>query len=55
MSDPAKESGTNSPSELADDVEEIKLTDGQSPESDLGVDMGSQQEEEAAQVSGRLC
>lgn len=54
MSDPANESGTNSPLELADGVEEIKLTDGQSPDSDPGVDVGSQQEEEAAQISGRL-
>lgn len=52
-SDPAKESGTNSPTELADGVEEMKLTDGQSPNSDPGVDMALQQEEEAAQVSGR--
>lgn len=54
VSDPANESGTNSPLELADGVEEIKLTDGQSPDSDPGVDVGSQQEEEAAQISGRL-
>ncbi|XP_063607889.1 eukaryotic translation initiation factor 2D-like [Penaeus indicus] len=52
VSDPANESGTNSPSELADGVEEIKLTDGQSPDSDPGVDVGLQQEEEVAQVSG---